>query len=64
MSDVVDPYAAINPLWRSVVLLTTYFANPDSAASDPQEIRFATGFVHQIGDRYFLITARHIEPVV
>ena len=59
MPDPLDPIAALNPFSRGVVHLTAYFKDPYLAVSEPQKLATGTGFIREIGDRYFLITARH-----
>src|SRR5260221_626924 len=59
MPDPLDPIAALNPFSRGVVHLTEYFKDPYLAVSEPQKLATGTGFMREIGDRYFLITARH-----
>jgi hypothetical protein len=36
-----------------------YFKDPDSVGADHQELGTGTGFIREISDRCFLITARH-----
>jgi hypothetical protein len=38
MPDPINPVAALNPFSRSVVHLTMYFKDPDSADSDRQKL--------------------------
>ena len=59
MPDPINPLEVIDPYSRTVVLLTMYFANPDSPISQRQELATATGFIREIDGRYFLMTARH-----
>jgi hypothetical protein len=59
MPDPINPIAALNPFSRAVVQLTMYFKDPDSAVSERQKLATGTGFIREIGDRCFLITARH-----
>jgi hypothetical protein len=59
MPDPIDPIAALNPFSRAVVYLTMYFKDPHSADAERQKLATGTGFIREIGDRYFLITARH-----
>jgi hypothetical protein len=59
MPDPIDPIAALNPFSRAVVYLTMYFKDPHSAEPERQKLATGTGFIREIGDRYFLITARH-----
>lgn len=59
MLDPVDPLAKINPFSRAVVHLTMYFNDPHSATAERQILATGTGFVREIGDQYFLITAGH-----
>jgi hypothetical protein len=60
MPDPSNPLEAINPFSRAVVHLTMYFnAEPDLASPKRQKLGTGTGFIREIGQRYFLITARH-----
>lgn len=59
MPDPINPIAALSLFSRGAVHLTMYFKDPYSMASERQSLATGTGFIREVGNRCFLITARH-----